>query len=127
MKRGGNMKNIKEFINIKIELNLINLRLEALQEKEEQLRKEKESLEKLSNKLETILVQIEEKLKELKGIEKELLYEILVNGLNVTKAVDKIAFKYDMDSSNIWKNYYPKIKEDIKKIENAVKSSEILV
>lgn len=121
------MKNIKGFINIKIELNLVNLRLEALNQKEEQLAKEKESLEILSNKLNSILEQIEEKLRELKGIEKELLYEILVNGLNVTKAVDKIAYRYDMDPSNIWKNYYPKIKEDIKRIENDMKSSEILV
>lgn len=121
------MKNIKEYANLKHDLEIINLRIKIIKEKEEQLTKEKESLELLSKKLNNILEQIEEKLKELKGIERELFYEIIVKGLNVTKAVDKIAFKYDMDSSNIWKNYYPKIKEEIKKIENAVKSSEILV
>ncbi len=121
------MKNIKGYINIKTDIKLINLRLEVLKEKEYQIQKEKESLEELKNKLDNFLLEIEEKLKELKGIERELFYEIIVKGTNVTRAVDKISFTYDLDPSTIWKNYYPKIKDDIKRIESEAKSSEILV
>ena len=67
------------------------------------------------------------KLKELKGIEKELFNEVIVKGTNITRAVDKVAITYDVDVSTIWKNYYSKIKEDIKNLENLMKSSEILV
>ena len=121
------MKNIKGYINIKTDIELINLRLEAVKEKEQQIKKEKESLEELKNKLTILLSKIEEKLIELKGIERELFYEIIVKGTNVTRAIDKISFTYDLDPSTIWKNYYPKIKDDIKRIESEAKSSEILV
>lgn len=121
------MKNIKGYINVKTDIDLINLRLETLKEKEKQIMKEKESLIELKNKLDNFLLKIEDKLKEVKGIERELFYEIIVKGTNVTKAVDKVSFAYDLDTSTIWKNYYPKIKEDIKRIENEAKSSEILV
>ena len=62
-----------------------------------------------------------------KGIEKELFYEVIVKGTNITRAIDKVSITYDVDVSTIWKNYYPKIKEDIKNLENLMKSSEILV
>ena len=50
-----------------------------------------------------------------------------MRGTNITRAVDKVSITYDVDVSTIWKNYYPKIKEDIKNLENLMKSSEILV
>ena len=56
------MKNIKGYINIKTDIELINLRLEAVKEKEQQIKKEKESLEELKNKLTIFLSKIEEKL-----------------------------------------------------------------
>lgn len=121
------MKNIKAYVNIKTEYDLINLRIKVLEEKEKQLLKEKISLEELKVKLYDILNQIEEKLKELQGIERELFYEIIVKGTNVTRAVDKVSITYDVDPSTIWKYYYPKIKDVIKRIETEAKSSEILV
>ena len=119
------MKNIKAYVNIKTDYDLINLRIKALKQKESQIIKEKTSLEELKEKLYIILVQIEEKLKDLKGIERELFYEVIVKGTNITRAVDKVSITYDVDPSTIWKYYYPRIKEDIKKIET--KSSEIPV
>ena len=121
------MKNIKAYVNIKTEYDLINLRIKSLDEKELQVMKEKKSLEELKEQLYDILSQIEEKLKDLKGIERELFYEVIVRGTNITRAVDKVSITYDVDPSTIWKNYYPKIKDDIKKIEKETKSSEILV
>ncbi len=121
------MKNIKGYVNMKTDLNLILLRMQFLEEKEKQINKEKSSLEELKQKLTNILIQTEEKLKELKGIDRELFYEIMVKGTNVTRAVDKVSITYDVDPSTIWKYYYPKIKEDIKKLEKEIMSSEILV
>ena len=121
------MKNIKGCINAKTDLDIIDLRINLLEEQYEQLIIEKESLEKLRKKLNDILNQIEEKLSNLKGIERELFYEVMVKGTNITRAVDKVSFAYDVDPSTIWKNYYPKIKDDLKRIENEANSSEILV
>ena len=121
------MKNFKAYVNIKTELDLVTLKIQSLEVKEVQLNKEKESLIELKSNLDNILNLIEVKLKELKGIEKELFYEVIVKGANITRAVDKVSITYDVDVSTIWKNYYPKIKEDIKNLENLMKSSEILV
>ena len=110
------MKNIKGYVNIKTELDLVKLNIDALDKKENDLKKYKESLFILEKDLTDILNKMEEKLKELKGIEKELLYEIIVKGTNVTRAVDKIAFTYDMDSSSIWKNYYPNVKKSLEEL-----------
>ena len=116
MKGGKILKNIKGYVNIKTELDLVKLNINALDMKEKDLKKYKESLFNLEKDLSDILNKMEEKLKELKGIEKELLYEIIVKGTNVTRAVDKIAFTYDMDSSSIWKNYYPNVKKSLENI-----------
>ena len=116
MKGGKILKNIKGYVNIKTELDLVKLNINALDMKEKDLKKYKESLFNLEKDLSDILNKMEEKLKELKGIEKELLYEIIVKGTNVTRAVDKIAFTYDMDSSSIWKNYYPNVKKSLEEL-----------
>ena len=121
------MKNFKAYVNIKTELDLVTLKIQSLEVKEVQLNKEKESLIELKSNLDNILNLIEVKLKELKGIEKELFYEVIVKGTNITRAVDKVSITYDVDPSTIWKYYYPKIKDDIKMIEKEAKSSEILV
>ena len=55
-------------------------------------------------------------LSRMTGIEHELFYEIIYNGTNITKAVEKISNKYEMDTQTVWKNYYKRIKGDIKKI-----------
>ena len=55
-------------------------------------------------------------LSKMKGIEYQLYYEIVVKGVNVTKAVENIADKNNKDTSVIWKKYYKKIKKDVNKI-----------
>lgn len=105
------MKNIKGYVNLKSELNLINLNIEAITKKEEYLKTTKMELKKLATNLEIMVNKIENELKKLKGVEKELLTEIVVKGKNVTRAVDVVSFTYDMDPSTIWKNYYPKVKK----------------
>ena len=52
----------------------------------------------------------------MEGIEYSLYYEIVVNGSNVTRAVELVAERYDKDVQTIWKYHYKKIKRDIRKI-----------
>lgn len=68
------------------------------------------------NKLQDYLNNMNESLSKMTGIEYQLYYEIVVKGVNVTKAVENIADKNDKDTGTIWKNYYNKIKKDVKKI-----------
>lgn len=105
---------IKNYNDIKNELNIALIRLKAINDKEESLDSEKEILENLISKLNQYLKEIEINLKKLSGIEYKLYYEIIVNGLNVTKAIEKVSIYEDKDSSTLWKTYYPKIKEKIK-------------
>lgn len=68
------MKNFKSYIETKKELELIKLNLEALTKKEKYILKEKEELLILEQELDNTLTKIENSLKNLKGIEKELLW-----------------------------------------------------
>lgn len=111
------MKNLKGYVNIKTDLDLIKLNLKRIDEKEKTLKLEKDIFLDLENKYNNLLENMEEKLKACVGIDRELLYEIMIKGINVTRAVDNVAFNYDMDSSTIWKNYYPKVKETLKELE----------
>lgn len=63
--------------------------------------------------LEYYLKVMDESLKNLSGIEYELYYEIVKNKLPITKAVVKIADKYNRDDSTIWRIYHKTIKKDI--------------
>jgi len=119
------MKNIKNYINTKKELELVKINLESLNDKEKYLVEFREYLKNVEQKLIVTAKEIEVKLRELDGIEQELLYNILVVGLNPTKAVDSVAYKNDKDPSTIWKGYYPKVKEKL--IEVGYFSSEVPV
>ena len=61
----------------------------------------------------------------LKGIEYQLYYDIVINPLNATKSISKIieefAEKEDINKevNTIWVNYYPKIKEYLEKLEKS--------
>lgn len=101
--------------NTQIELNLVLLRLKSLEENEVKINQEKELLNNYVTKLKNNLFLMEENLKQLDGIENKLYYQIVIKGLNVTKAIDKVAFDEDKDVSTIWKVYYPKVKDQIKK------------
>lgn len=58
-----------------------------------------------------------ESLTKITGLEYKLYYEIVVNGMNISKAVDKIAESNEIDTRTIWRKYYKKIKKDINKIK----------
>ncbi len=68
------------------------------------------------NKLQGYLNDMTDSLAKMTGLEYKLYYEIVVNGVNVSKAVDKIADMSGKDTGTIWKNYYNKIKKDVKKV-----------
>ena len=63
-----------------------------------------------------------EALAQMKGVEYQLYYDIVVNGFKPTKAVEHISEKENIDVSTLWKNYYPKIKSDVNKIRRFEKS-----
>lgn len=69
------------------------------------------------NKLQTYINTMESTLAKTTGIEYDLFYEIAVNGTQITKAVEKIATKYDKDTQTIWKNHYKKIKKHVKTLK----------
>lgn len=79
--------------------------------------------EEINNLIETvdaqnkIIIQIKKDLSELNGIEYNLYSKIIVDGLNISKAIEKVAEEERKDISTIWKNYYPKIKHRLYLIE----------
>lgn len=77
------------------------------------LEREQEELNSLSETIKSNIKFMEENLQLLTGVEYQLYYQIVVKGLNVTKAIDKVAFDQNLDSSTLWKYYYPKIKDKI--------------
>ena len=70
------------------------------------------------NKFQHYLDIMNDILSKMSGIEYQLFYEIVYNGTPITKAVENIALDNDKDTSTIWKNYYNRIKKDVKKIAN---------
>lgn len=64
---------------------------------------------------------MDEKLSKLTYIEHALYYEIVVNGVGISRAVSNIAERYNKDNDTIWKYYYSKIKKDIKNLKRLVK------
>jgi hypothetical protein len=68
------------------------------------------------NKLEKTINDMDSTLAKLTGIEYALYYEIVVKGVNVTRAVSNVAEEYDKDNQTIWKHHYKKIKKYVKKV-----------
>ncbi len=66
--------------------------------------------------LQECLTEMEDGLHNMSGIEYQLFYEIVVNGTNISKAVDIVSQLNNKDNRTIWKYYYPKIKKDLRKI-----------
>lgn len=69
------------------------------------------------DKSQSYLNKMSNTLSQMKGIEYQLYYEIVVKGINITKAVENIAEQNNKDTQTVWKNHYRKIKNDIKKIK----------
>lgn len=83
-----------------------------------------QELEELRNdvtKLQYYLNVMEYNLNQLTGIEVDLYKEIVLNNINISKAVDKIAEKYKKEPVTVWTYYYPKIKKEIKKLQKLSK------
>ena len=80
----------------------------------------------LIDKLGKIVNLMEATINQLKGVEYELYTLIVVNGVNISKAVEKVAEHNYMEPSNIWKVYYPRIKHYIKDIKR-ISSSDFPV
>lgn len=80
------------------------------------LAEEIEYQQKNVDNLQTYLNDMNETLSKMSGLEYKLYYEIVVKGVNISKAVDNIADFSGKDTRTIWKNYYSKIKKDVKKI-----------
>lgn len=69
------------------------------------------------DKLQEYLKNMTDTLAKMTGLEYKLYYEIVVKGVNISKAVDNIAEFSGKDTRTIWKNYYNKIKKDVKKVK----------
>ena len=70
------------------------------------------------DKLQGYLNNMTDSLAKMTGLEYKLYQEIVVKGVNVSKAVDNIAELSSKETRTIWKNYYNKIKKDVKKVAN---------
>jgi hypothetical protein len=79
------------------------------------LEQEIEEQRNKKGELEYFLNLMEQELMNTTGIENELFRKIAVEGHNPTKAVRKIAEKYNKEEQTIWKYYYSKIKEAVEK------------
>ena len=117
------MKGIDNYQNTKCELDLIEKRLNLISQYEKILVEEKNRLNELEEFHKKIITKMEEDLLDLSGVENKLYCEIVLKGINVTKAIDKIAYEEDLDVSTLWKNYYPKIKRKINDL-NLVKKTK---
>lgn len=120
------MNKFDTYQNTKHELNLYRNRLNILLKYELQLAREKEMLDNIINLQIELLNQMEKDLKNLNGIENRLYYEIVVKGMRVSKAIEKISLEEDKDVSTLWKNYYPKVKKRIGQLNYKILSSKIL-
>ena len=120
------MNKFDTYQNTKHELNLYKKRLDMLLKYELQLTKEKEILDNTINSQIELLNQMEKDLENLNGIENRLYFEIVVKGISVSKAIEKISFEEGKDVSTLWKNYYPKVKKQIEKLNFKMLSSKPL-
>ena len=80
------------------EQRIIALRLETLEKEKEVIIEYQKQLEELNEFLKENIKEMETNLKQLNGIEQMIYYEVVVNGLSVTKAIDRVSYKVDKDS-----------------------------
>ena len=104
---------MRNYANTVHELNFLKKRLSLIDKYEKTLKSIKEKIFHLISSNQNVVDQMEKDIKKLTGIENKLYYEIVINGTNVTKAVDKVSQDEFIDISTIWKNYYPKVKKEI--------------
>lgn len=107
------MQALNNYSNTVYELNVLKRRLNLILNYENEIALEKNRLINLINNEQKVIKQMENDLQKLNGIENKLYYEIVINGNNVTKAIEKVASNEFIDISTLWKNYYPKVKKQI--------------
>lgn len=110
------MNIFDSYYNTKLELNSLKNRLNLILKYQEQYKKEEKQLKEIIKFQENLLLQIETDLSEMTGIQNKLYYEIVINGISISQAIDKIAKEENKDISTLWKNYYPKVKERLIKL-----------
>lgn len=81
------------------------------------LDEEMEKLSKEISELMTVLKEMGQYLKSMKGIEYQLYYRIVVEGKSTSEAVRTIAENNYMSERNVWRNYYPKIRENLHRLK----------
>ena len=75
------------------------------------------------DKLKCYLNEMNDTLSKMRGIEYSLYYEIVVNGVRISKAVSNVAERYNVDDHTIWKYHYNKIKKDVKNLKKVSEST----
>ena len=118
------MLGIDNYTNIRVELSILNKRLQIIETYEKEILIEKERLNSIKQNQLKIIKLIEKDIKELTGIENGIYKEIVINGLNVSKAIEKISQEMDKDVSTLWKNYYPNVKKRIEKLKKKEEKNE---
>lgn len=114
------MRIIKEgYTNLAKEKEFLELRMNVILQYQDHLKKEKNNLEILLKRNQEIQEKIKKSLESLKGIENNLYKSIIIEGIPVTKAVDKASFLFDLDPSTIWKSYYPNVKKLIEELHSS--------
>lgn len=79
-----------------------------------------DEIEKLLTEMATlskVLADMGKNLRRMKGIEYQLYSAVVIDNLNISRAVQKVAEDNFMSEQNIWATYYPRIKEELKRLE----------
>lgn len=111
------MKLFDCYENIIIEKNHFEERLRILEKYKDEINNEILNITEITEIQKRIINQIKKDLSELKGIDYNLYSKIVVYGINISKAIDQVSVEEEKDVSTLWKNYYPKIKKRLKKLD----------
>ena len=101
-------------------LFIVTNRLKKMNLYEKYVYYQKHYLINLINKKHLIIMQIKLDLLELKSMDKDIYYEIVINGKNVDDTIKNISQLYNCSKLNVWKTYFSKIHVKIKKILNII-------
>lgn len=102
---------------MKYEVDILEVRLKMIKQYEKNLEEERSKIETIVYLQKELLNQISHDLETYHGIEYKLFNEIMVNGLSVTRAIEKVAHEEEKDESTLWKYYYPKVKKKITELQ----------
>jgi predicted nucleic acid-binding Zn-ribbon protein len=69
------------------------------------------------DKLKYYITLMNDNLKQMKGVEYKLYYAIVVEAKGITKGITEVSENTGKSERTLWKNYYPKIEQEIKELE----------